>query len=159
MFCSHTPMHIHTPVEGFTVKWWCNSFKFLVYLPIINDVINWTQYLCEWVWQCCIYGCFSYTFDKVHKLAERMSGGFFPALQSRRAASTIRLLCKLLHLCGRGPLQLFCPNFVNPATHSYRLRSYFPLPYNLTLLIYSGEVLLVWSLTLRCYSCKTFAKK
>ena len=43
-------------------------------------------------------------------------------LQSRHAASAI-ILCKLLDLHGRGPLQLFCPNFVNPATHSYRLRS------------------------------------
>ena len=62
-------------------------------------------------------------FDKVQKLAERMSGGLFPALQSCRAASAIGLLYKLLDLYGRGPLQLFCPNFVNPATHSYRLRS------------------------------------
>ena len=32
-------------------------------------------------------------------------------------------LDKLLDSHGRGPLQLFCPDFVNPATHSYRLRS------------------------------------
>ena len=62
-------------------------------------------------------------FDKMQKLAERISGRVFPTLQSRRAASAIGLLCKLLDFCGRGPLQLFCPNFVNPATHSYSLRS------------------------------------
>ena len=44
-------------------------------------------------------------------------------LQSHRAASAIGLLCKLLDFRGRGPLQLFCLNFVNPATHSYSLRS------------------------------------
>ena len=59
-------------------------------------------------------------FDKVQTLAERISGRVFPTLQSRRAASAIRLLCKLLHFRGRGSLQLFCPNFVN---HSYSLRS------------------------------------
>ena len=40
-------------------------------------------------------------FDKVQKLTERMSGGVFPALQPRRAASAIGLLCKLLDLHGR----------------------------------------------------------
>ena len=35
----------------------------------------------------------------------------------------IRLLCKQLDFRGHGPLQLFCPNFVNPTTHSYSLRS------------------------------------
>ena len=53
-------------------------------------------------------------FDKVQKLAERISGRVFPTLQSRCAASAIRLLCKLLDFRGRGLLQLFCPNF---ATH------------------------------------------
>ena len=50
-------------------------------------------------------------FDKVQKPAERVSGRVFPTLQSRRAASAIRLLCKLLDFRDRGPLQLFCPNF------------------------------------------------
>ena len=39
--------------------------------------------------------------DKVQKLTERISGGAFPALQPRRAASAIGLLCKLLDLHGR----------------------------------------------------------
>ena len=47
----------------------------------------------------------------------------FPALQSRHAASAVGNICKLLNLCGCRPLQLFCPNFFNPATHSYRLRN------------------------------------
>ena len=47
----------------------------------------------------------------------------FPALQSCRATSAVGLLFKLLNLCRCGPLQLFCPNLVNPATYSYRLRS------------------------------------
>jgi len=46
-------------------------------------------------------------FDKVQILAERLSGCVFPALWSRRAASTIGLVCKLLDFCGRGPLQFF----------------------------------------------------
>ena len=62
-------------------------------------------------------------FIKVQKPAERMSGRVFPTLQSCCAASAIGLLFKLLDFCGGGPLQLFCLNFVNPATHSYSLRS------------------------------------
>ena len=62
-------------------------------------------------------------FDKVQKLAERLSGCVFPTLQSRHAASAIRLLCKLLDSHGCGQLQLFCPAFVNAATHTYSLKS------------------------------------
>ena len=52
-----------------------------------------------------------------------MHGRVFPTLQSRRAASDIGLLCKLLDFHGHGPLQLFRPNVVHPAIHSYSLRS------------------------------------
>jgi len=60
--------------------------------------------------------------DRVQKLAERLCGCVFPPLQSHRAASAIELLCKLLNFHGRGPLQLFCPAFDTPATHTYQLR-------------------------------------
>jgi len=61
--------------------------------------------------------------DRVQKLAERLCGCVFPALQSRCAVSAIGLLCKLLNSRGRGPLQLFCPAFDTPTTHTYQLRS------------------------------------
>jgi len=32
-------------------------------------------------------------------------------------------VCKLLDFHGHGPLQLFCPTFATPPTHTYRLRS------------------------------------
>ena len=57
------------------------------------------------------------------KLKELVGTRVFPTLQSHSAASAIGLIFKLLDFRGRGPLQLFCPSFVNPATHSYSLRS------------------------------------
>jgi len=60
-------------------------------------------------------------FDKVQKLAERLNGCVFPALQSCHATSTIGPLCKLLH--GHWQLQHFFLTFVSPVTHTYSLRS------------------------------------
>ena len=70
------------------------------------------------------YGCLSYNllkFDKIQKLAGRMSSGVFPALQSCRAVSAAGILCKLLDLRGRGSLQPFCSNSVSPAIQIEKL--------------------------------------
>ena len=57
-------------------------------------------------------------------MAEKLSECAFPSLHSRREASVVDLLCKLLDFQGRGPLQQFCPTFSTaPLTHSYCLRS------------------------------------
>ena len=45
----------------------------------------------------------------------------FPPLSSRRKASAIGLLCKLLDGQCRGPLQNFCP-LLTSVTHTYHLR-------------------------------------
>jgi len=61
---------------------------------------------------------------KTQKQAERLVGSTFPTLHSRRCASAIGLLCKVLDLRCREPLQLFCLAFVaTPVSHSYYLQS------------------------------------
>jgi len=52
------------------------------------------------------------------KMAERLCGTTFLSLASRRKASSIGLLCKLLDSQCRGPLQNFCPLIVS-VTHAY----------------------------------------
>jgi len=47
--------------------------------------------------------------DSIQKLAEKLCGTTFSSLASRRNASSIGLLCKLLELQCRDPLQSFCP--------------------------------------------------
>ena len=47
--------------------------------------------------------------DLIQKMAERLCGTTFLLLASRRKASSIGLLCKLLDLRCRGPLPNFCP--------------------------------------------------
>ena len=64
------------------------------------------------------------TLDAVQKRAEKLSDCTFPSLHSRREASAVGLLCKLLDFRGRGPLQQFFPSFATtPLTHSYSLRN------------------------------------
>ena len=47
--------------------------------------------------------------DLIQKMAERLCSITFLSMASRRKASSIGLLCKLLDLQYRGPLQNFCP--------------------------------------------------
>ena len=55
---------------------------------------------------------------KLDSMAERLCGTTFLSLASRRKASSIGLLCKLLDLRCRGPLQNFCP-VLTSVTHAY----------------------------------------
>ena len=55
--------------------------------------------------------------DLIQKIAERLCGTTFLSLASRR----IGLLCKLLDLWCRGPLQNFCP-ILTSVTHAYSFR-------------------------------------
>ena len=79
------------------------------------------------------------------------------------AASAIGLLCKLLDFRGRGPLQLFCPNFVHPATHSYSLRSVntdslllsSTIQFNLLDLFRRSFFGTIIDICMGCYSCGT----
>ena len=59
--------------------------------------------------------------DLIQKMAERLCGITFLSLASRRKASSIGLLCKLLDLRCRGPLQNFCP-VLTSVTHAYSFR-------------------------------------
>ena len=59
--------------------------------------------------------------DAVQKAAERLCQVSFPPLSSRRKASAIGLLCKLLDSHCQRPLQNFCPTLVS-VTHSRYLR-------------------------------------
>ena len=60
--------------------------------------------------------------DAVQKMAEKLSECAFPLLHSRRGASAVGVLSKLLDFRGRGPLQQFCLTFATaPLTHSYCL--------------------------------------
>ena len=59
--------------------------------------------------------------DAVQKAAERLCQVSFQPLSSRRKASAIGLLCKLLDSHCRRPLQNFCPTLVS-VTHSRYLR-------------------------------------
>ena len=56
--------------------------------------------------------------DLIQKMVERLCGTTFLSLASCRKASSIDLLCKLLDLRCRGPLQNFCP-VLTSATHAY----------------------------------------
>ena len=47
--------------------------------------------------------------NAVQKMAEKLSECAFPLLYSHREASAVGLLCKLLDLQCRGPLQQFYP--------------------------------------------------
>ena len=47
--------------------------------------------------------------DSIQKIAERVCGTTLMSLASRRNTSSIGLLCKLLDLQCRRPLQNFCP--------------------------------------------------
>ena len=59
--------------------------------------------------------------DLIQRMAERLCGVTFSSLASRRYASSIGLLCKLLDLQCRGPLQDFCPTLTS-VTHAYSFR-------------------------------------
>ena len=59
--------------------------------------------------------------DSIQKMAERVCGTTFMSLASRRNASSIGLLCKLLDLWCRRPLQNFCP-VLTSVTHAYSFR-------------------------------------
>ena len=50
--------------------------------------------------------------DLIQKMAERLCGTTFLSLASRCKASSIGLLCKLLDLQCREPLQNFCPSLL-----------------------------------------------
>ena len=71
--------------------------------------------------------------DSVQQAAERMHQVTFPLLSSRRKASAIGLLCKLLDGQCRGPLQNFCPLLIS-VTHTYHLRHVTDDPLSLQLL-------------------------
>ena len=59
--------------------------------------------------------------DLIQKMAERLCGTTFLSLTSRRKASSIGLLCKLLDLRRQGPLQNFCP-ILTSVMHAYSFR-------------------------------------
>ena len=59
--------------------------------------------------------------DLIQKMAERLCDTTFLSLASRRRASSIGLLCKLLDLRCQGPLQKFCP-VLTSVTHAYSFR-------------------------------------
>jgi len=89
------------------------------------------------------------SLDRVQKLAGILCGCVFPALQSHCATSTTGFLCKLLDFLGCGPLQLFCPAFVTPATHTYQLRSLTndcsSIQFNREVLLLMFELLFLWN--------------
>ena len=100
--------------------------------------------------------------DLVQQAAERMCQVTFPLLSSRRKASAIGLLCKLLDGQCRGPLQNFCP-LLTSVTHTYHLRHVTDDPLSLQVLTqfnsldifirsFLGAIPLIWAslpLTLR----------
>ena len=100
--------------------------------------------------------------DSVQQAAERMCQVTFPLLSSRRKASAIGLLCKLLDGQCRGPLQNFCP-LLTSVTHTYHLRHVTDDPLSLQVLTqfnsldifirsFLGAIPLIWAslpLTLR----------
>ena len=59
--------------------------------------------------------------DLIQKMAERLCGTTFLSLASRCRASSIGLLCKLLDLRCRRPLQNICP-ILTSVTHAYSFR-------------------------------------